>query len=131
MSEARDVSITDFAWSHRPLVVFGMDEAAEDLATQRQRVEDARAGVAERDMVVFEVDGRRGTLDGQPITDASVQRLLDRYDPPEDGFRVLLVGKDSTVKLRRDEPITMQEVFETIDAMPMRQREMREASDGS
>ena len=41
-----------------------------------------------------------------------------------DGFEVLLVGKDGGVKLRQETPLSVDDLFATIDAMPMRQREM-------
>ncbi|MCS4120976.1 hypothetical protein GGP45_001318 [Salinibacter ruber] len=49
---------------------------------------------------------------------------------PDDAFRVVLVGKDGTEKRREAEPVSARSVFDTIDAMPMRQREMREQDGG-
>ena len=40
------------------------------------------------------------------------------------GFRVRLVGKDGGVKLDRSTPMTIDELFTIIDAMPMRQDEV-------
>ena len=42
------------------------------------------------------------------------------------GERILLVGKDGGVKLRSEEPVSIQRIFDLIDSMPMRRREMRE-----
>jgi hypothetical protein len=39
-------------------------------------------------------------------------------------FRVRLVGKDGGVKLDRNTPMTTDELFTIIDAMPMRQDEV-------
>lgn len=39
-------------------------------------------------------------------------------------FRITLIGKDGGPKLTRKEPVTAKELFELIDAMPMRQAEM-------
>jgi hypothetical protein len=44
---------------------------------------------------------------------------------------VILVGKDGTEKRRNAAPVTARSIFDTIDAMPMRQREMREDDGGS
>ena len=44
----------------------------------------------------------------------------------EDGtFAAILVGKDGGEKHRSVEPISPQTLFDLIDAMPMRQREIR------
>ena len=40
---------------------------------------------------------------------------------------MILVGKDGTEKLRAHHVVSAQALFALIDAMPMRQREMREA----
>ena len=125
--EAVDLRMDDYAWSHRPLVVFAASEDAHELGRQRASLRDAEAGLVDRDMVVIEVIGRaRGSVDGRPLTDAAVARLVERFEPSADGFEVLLIGKDTGVKLRRGEPVATEALFELIDAMPMRQREMRE-----
>jgi hypothetical protein len=44
----------------------------------------------------------------------------------EDGaFAAVLVGRDGGEKLRSAEPVPAEKLFDLIDAMPMRQREMR------
>jgi Domain of unknown function (DUF4174) len=44
----------------------------------------------------------------------------------EDGaFATILVGRDGGEKFRSAEPIPAGKLFDLIDAMPMRQREMR------
>jgi len=42
-----------------------------------------------------------------------------------DDFAVIPVGKDGTVKLRKDRPVAPKDIFRLIDSMPMRQREMK------
>ena len=39
-------------------------------------------------------------------------------------FTLILVGKDGTEKLRSHKAVEVETLFETIDAMPMRIREM-------
>lgn len=41
-------------------------------------------------------------------------------------FYVVLVGKDGGEKLRRATPLSPEELFAIVDAMPMRRAEMRE-----
>jgi hypothetical protein len=68
-------------------------------------------------------------MEPQPLTEAAALRLYDHFGVPADAFRVVLVGKDGTEKRRDAEPVTARSIFDTIDAMPMRQREMRDSSD--
>ena len=44
---------------------------------------------------------------------------------PVDDFVFILIGKDSTVKLRAKQAVASDEFFDLIDSMQMRQEEMR------
>lgn len=54
--------------------------------------------------------------------------LRQQFAVADGGLIVLLIGKDSGVKLRSDRPLTAEQIFTTIDRMPMRQQE-RSADD--
>jgi hypothetical protein len=47
-----------------------------------------------------------------------------RFGPA--AFSVVLIGKDGGEKLRQTTPLTPADLFALVDAMPMRQAEMRE-----
>ena len=49
-----------------------------------------------------------------------------RFQIAPEAFVVLLLGKDGGEKLRSDQPIAYETLRDTVDAMPMRQHEMRE-----
>ena len=66
----------------------------------------------------------------RPLTKATVRRLRDRFGVPPRASRIVLVGKDGTEKHRDADLIPARSHFDTIDAMPMRQREMREEGGG-
>ncbi len=124
-------------WEHRLLLVFAPTDSNAMRAVQETAFEGHDSGFRERDLLVLTVMGQsRGTqravpgADPQPLTAAAVRRLRDRFDVPDDAFRVVLVGKDGTEKRREPEPVPVHSVFDTIDAMPMRQREMREQDGG-
>ena len=91
------------------------------------RFEDARDGLQEREITVYRVFEEGESLGPEgPISAAEARQLRERFGP-EGAFTVVLVGKDTTEKLRRSDVLSTGELFETIDAMPMRQREMRES----
>ena len=116
-----------FQWQNRPLLVFAA--GAEDPALQRQLAiaRDHAAGWRARDMVTIVVAGDRPvTVDGTKAKDLANDTLRGRFGVTGNSFAAILVGKDGTEKLRRDAPISAPKLFETIDAMPMRQREMRD-----
>jgi hypothetical protein len=116
-----------FQWQNRPLVVIA--PAADDPALARQlAIAEAHAeGWRDRDMVTIVVAGDRPvTVDGAAAADLANGALRRRFGVTGQDFAAVLVGKDGTAKLRGDAPITAERLFETIDAMPMRRREMRE-----
>lgn len=135
-SDAVDFRLDAYQWENRLLFVFAPSDTANALAAQEQQFDGHDAGFRDRDLLIITITGEdAGTLRAapgdapQPLTDAAVERLYDQFDVPTDAFRVVLVGKDGTEKRRNAQPVTARSVFDTIDAMPMRQREMREASD--
>lgn len=70
----------------------------------------------ERDVILVEMIGE----------DASARTLRQRLGLVGNDFRALLVGKDGHIAMRSEEPLTADTLFRTIDAMPMRQNEMRQ-----
>jgi hypothetical protein len=102
-------------WASRVLVLSAPDAADRNLKGQREALASARAETRARDLVVVEAVG----------FDARARALRRRLDLPADAFRAVLVGKDGGAKLTASEPIPPQRLFATIDAMPMRQDEMR------
>jgi len=132
-----DFRLDAHRWEHRLLFVFAPSAEADPLATQQEAFNGHAAGFRDRDLLLLTITGEaRGHLqeeagaEPQPLTEAAVDRLYDHFGVPLDAFRVVLVGKDGTEKRRDAEPVTTRSVFDTIDAMPMRQREMRESSGG-
>ena len=106
-------------WERRVLVVAAPDAGDADLRVQRTLLAEDPQGLAERDVLVVEVTGDgadRGLDAGALRSDLGL---------PNDTFAVRLVGKDGGVKLRADAPVPLAELYDLIDAMPMRQDEMR------
>jgi hypothetical protein len=78
-----------------------------------------RDGQADRDMKIIRLVGSDGP-DG-----ANASTLRERLSLPPDRFEVVLVGKDGAIVLRRRQPMTLGDVFDRIDAMPLRRDELR------
>ena len=104
--------LSDYRWEARPVLIFAPDPEHPDFKDQVAELREARAGLVDRDMVVL--------VDTDPFSRGRLRSAL-----AVDGFEILLVGKDGSVKLREDRPLTARSLFETIDRMPMRRREMQ------
>ncbi len=122
-------TMQSFVWQHRVLIIFAPVSDNDLLNRQNAQLSDAGAGLLERDMVILQA------RPGQPLAIDGVTRKQSaddfyRYYQVAPGtFRVFLVGKDGTVKLKQASPVTTDALFELIDAMPMRQYEMRHNDD--
>lgn len=118
-------------WSYRPLLIFTPAGDDPRLSRQTTMLADDSAALAERRMAVYIVEADRVfTTFGAPAPEAEARALRRRFRIPDDGFRVVLIGLDGGEKLRREMPITTEELFATIDSMPMRRRELKERGEG-
>ncbi|WP_083077253.1 DUF4174 domain-containing protein [Thioclava electrotropha] len=104
--------LAPYRWDRRVVLIFANSEADPQFRAARKMVTAQADGVAERDITVL--------ADTAPNAGGALRDKLG-----VDGFRMLLIGKDGGVKMDRAEPIPVETLFATIDAMPMRQREMR------
>ncbi|MEM9302413.1 MAG: DUF4174 domain-containing protein, partial [Pseudomonadota bacterium] len=80
-------------------------------------------GMLERDLVVIEVINATVTVAGSAAP-ADAGGLRKRFEIEPAAFAVILVGKDGSEKRRSSAPLAACDLYATIDAMPMRRREM-------
>jgi len=116
-------SLEPFQWKSRVMVICADADNAKG-SRQENLLLAERDGLAERDLVVLRLDGDTvSTLFGAADSlDADL--LRNDLETPDAGiFAAVLVGKDGSVKLRAVEPVTCDELFATIDGMPMRAAE--------
>jgi hypothetical protein len=116
-------------WKNRLLLVFAPSANSPAYQRQMQLFEGRQADFKERDLLLVELltQGTSSTA-GKMLDQADVAKLRARFRVAPQDFRVILVGKDGTAKRRDSNPIQPEIIFREIDAMPMRQREMRERS---
>lgn len=123
-------ALTAYKWEQRVLMIFGPSDVDGRITEQRAINVAGIDGLRERDMAIFSVlpDGLIAELGRQPDGDrrAIAHDLRERFDIGPDEFVVVLVGKDGAEKFRAGVTIPPHILFGIIDAMPMRQREMRE-----
>jgi Domain of unknown function (DUF4174) len=107
--------LSRYRWTARVLVLLAADPENPDLAEQKRQIECLKDGAAERDLVIVQL----------PAGSAEAKVLRMQLGLGNEPFQAVLVGKDGGAKLRATKPITAPELMATIDAMPMRQDEMR------
>ena len=111
--------ISDFQWQSRLLVVNGADEKIVKLLGAEE------AGLEERDLKVFIISGfGEKEYAAKPELAAEFKA---RLKPPAGKPTVYLIGKDGRTTLEWPlSDFTFAKLYASIDAMPMRKREMRE-----
>jgi hypothetical protein len=109
-----------YRWRERVVLVFARNASDPRLLAQRLAVQTLTRATDDRDLLLVEVVGPWAA----PVQfDAAALRR--RFHVPPAAFRVLLIGKDGVVKLDQRSVLTAAHLVETIDAMPMRQEELR------
>ena len=116
-----------FKWKKRLLLVFAPDSShplfeslQRDLSTRKHEVDD-------RDLVIFKILGvGMSTMGDSELDPHTAASLRERFDISPKAFSLMLVGKDGGIKLRRNDPVNLEEIFRLIDSMLMRQGEMRQ-----
>lgn len=122
-----DVSLDQFRWENRILIIFAEDSNSDSYRTQIEKFSSFKEGVLDRDLIIFSIfKNECSTLDDQNISDSSAEKIRSELSPQSSSFSIYLVGKDGGVKLKKDEVLGIDELFRVIDRMPMRQREMRD-----
>lgn len=105
-------------WQKRVLLLCATRPDDARLHRQQQLLAPAQAELHSRDLLVQEVIASQ-------LSGPDQRYLRQQLNLPDSGFMVLLIGKDGGVKRRETQPLTPTQLFRTIDAMPMRQQEMK------
>jgi hypothetical protein len=109
----------------RALLIFAPGPNDPQLQIQLRRLHDNAAAVSDRDIVVIALPFDSPSPTPAMLTGSDAQAARRRFNIAPADFAVILIGKDGGEKLRSSKPLTMDKLRDTIDAMPMRQQEMR------
>jgi len=127
--EADSVDLSQYRWEKRILLIFAPDSTNAMYQNQLQDYSKYRAGFEERDLITFHLLRKKsGKLLEQTLSSENVQELYRQFGVTKNEFTVILIGKDGSEKLRTTDLLPVRKLFSVIDAMPMRQREMRNRS---
>ncbi len=119
------VSLASLRDRARPLLIFAPTPSDPQLQIQLRRLYDHADDVSAREIVVIALPYESPSPTLATLTVEAAQSVRRRFHIAPTDFTVILIGKDGGEKLRSTEPLTIEKLIETIDAMPMRQQEMR------
>lgn len=111
MLDPKVADLSPYRGEHRLVLIFADDKADVAYIEALEHLQAAEDGLRERDVLVL--------MDTTPSAQGKVREAVGAQ-----GFTIALVGKDGEQKLSSDTLIPADELFDKIDAMPMRQAEM-------
>jgi hypothetical protein len=118
--------LSRYRWRYRLLLIFSPSAQTPAFQQLANQLNQQREGVADRDLLVFSLISNGQSRMGEDVLSRQeAENIRRRFQVTPDEFRVVLLGKDGTVKLSETE-VRLSDVFALIDSMPMRQQEMRE-----
>ena len=122
----QELNLADYIWKNRIVIAFVKSQDDAKYQGFRREWDSRQEGTSDRDLLLVEVSEQGESRLGKEIIDpVSADKLRSEFDVEPGTTTFVLVGKDGTEKLRKNE-IDLGEIFEVIDAMPMRKREMKE-----
>lgn len=110
---AEGLSLDQFLWLKRPVVVFADSPADPRFEQQMAFITERLDVLVERDVVVI--------TDTDPATPSAVRRTLRPR-----GFMLAVLAKDGSVVTRKPRPWDVREISRSIDKLPLRQQELRD-----
>ncbi len=113
---------------YRPLLLFAAAPDDPSLLAQLTRLKVATPGLRERDVLVIAIPYRDPSPSQVSLSAADAQAARRFFHVAPEDFTAILLGKDGGEKYRSRKPITFEKLRATIDAMPMRQAERKDAT---
>lgn len=110
--------VKESKWQKRVLLLCAPTPDDAELRRQQQLLGPVKADLNTRDLLVREVIWSQ-------LSAADQRYLRHGLGVGGPAFQVVLIGKDGGVKRRETKALPPAQLFSTIDAMPMRQQEMK------
>jgi len=107
-------TLKEMLWNKRVIITFSNAQSNPDRLSLKNQIDHLLCEFQNRDLVYI------GLIKGSD----EYETLSRQYLTSENEFTLLLLGKDGEVKLIVSRA-SLVDIFSVIDAMPMRQREMR------
>lgn len=127
-SQVQDLS--SHQWEDRLILILTENTANETYQQQLDELYSDQQGLEDRKLVIYTVLPNQFKRDEE--TDQGWIKsgeLHSNYKESDDSFEILLIGLDGGVKLRQDQFLSNRKLFDRIDQMPMRRRELQDNED--
>ncbi|MET6989484.1 DUF4174 domain-containing protein [Sediminicola arcticus] len=111
---------SSFKWKNRLLLIL-VKTLSEDVYIQQMAELNAhKKGLNDRKLMVYQIQPNRYTIGLSDHNWQQSRQLYERNKKTKTPYEIILVGLDGGNKLRKTTFLSCQELFDAIDAMPMR-----------
>ena len=109
--ELHGIELNQYLWKNRIILTFADDQDHPDLIKLKAEMKENECEILNRDLLHFHYSsyGKTGIL----------------TTTNDQSFRILLIGKDGGIKYESNQFVSLIQLFELIDLMPMRQDKMQ------
>lgn len=119
--------LEDLKWENRVILLFTNSIENELVQSQLSTFKEKKEGLSERDLQVFIVEEDAVvTVSGREVRNAVAASLRSKFRINSAAFTFILIGKDGGVKLKENFNVSTDRLFDLIDSMPMRRKEMKD-----
>ena len=117
-------------WKNRVIILVSSSFQNDDLQNQMAILRSDLKGLEERKLVSYQIVDQeyKSGLTSNGTLKPTNEVFLNRFELSPTGFSIYLIGLDGGIKLRKDYPAQLPDLYSLIDSMPMRQSEMRRKS---
>lgn len=125
-AETTPFSFADYRWERRVLVISAARAADASIVAVQDAVSASSEEFANRHMLLVTLlDDTVSTAGSRELSSEEVAAARNLLQIRRGAFALRLIGKDGSVKLSRSKAMPIEEIYDLIDGMPMRQREQR------
>ena len=110
--ELQGIELSRYLWKNRIILTFADDQDHPGLIRLKAEINENNCEILNRDLLHFHFSND-GKIGNQTTTN-------------DQSFRILFIGKDRGIKYEFKRSVSLIQLFELIDSMPMRQDEMQD-----
>ncbi|MEN2283204.1 DUF4174 domain-containing protein [Algoriphagus sp. SE2] len=130
ISPSNAQSLSSHQWKDRIIIIQSDESSSQLLKSQILELKKHEEGLEERRLVIYQVNSDQIKKRFDPKERwQKIDKSFKQIQNPSAGFEIILLGLDGGIKLRKTELLTCDELFRTIDQMPMRRSEIRRKKD--
>lgn len=126
ISPSNGQDFSSHRWEDRLVIIRTSNSENSLFKKQLEELKNDSEGLKERKIVLYQAvaeNYKRGTEEEN--TWKKIDKENELLNQPSAEFEILLIGLDGRIKIRKKELLTLEELYGTIDQMPMRMSEIR------